>query len=243
MKRLRICLIGYGRMGKAIEQLAMQRGHNVFLIIDNEQDWLNNISDFLSADVAIDFSVPSKVMDNIHKCFDGNVPVVVGTTGWYNQLEEVESWCLQTNQSLFYAPNFSLGMNIVFEMNRMLAGLVTKGQYKITISETHHLNKKDAPSGTAIQLAKDIIQVNTQYKGWKIGNQKETDLLPIEVTRRDNVSGIHEITAVSNEDTITLRHEAGGLDGFALGSVLAAEFLYGKKGVFTVKDLLRNALQ
>ncbi|MFZ4463527.1 MAG: dihydrodipicolinate reductase C-terminal domain-containing protein, partial [Bacteroidales bacterium] len=109
--------------------------------------------------------------------------------------------------------------------------------------ETHHLNKKDAPSGTAIQLAKDIIQVNTHYKGWKIGNQKETDLLPIEVTRRDNVSGIHEITAVSNEDTITLRHEAGGLDGFALGSVLAAEFLYGKKGVFTVKDLLRNALQ
>lgn len=242
MKQLKICLIGYGRMGKEVEKFVIERGHQVYLKLDNEHDWLNNIKEFLLSDVAIDFSIPNKVINNIHKCFDGNIPIVVGTTGWYDKLTEVESWCKEINQSLFYAPNFSVGMNIVFEMNRLLAALTSQLDYKTTISETHHINKKDAPSGTAIQLANDIISNNQHYTGWKIGNQPDESLIPIEVARKENVSGIHEIVSQSNEDIITLRHEAKGLDGFALGAVLAAEFLYDKKGIFTINDLLKSAL-
>ncbi len=243
MKQLKICLIGYGRMGKEVEKFVIQRGHKVFLKLDNEHDWLNNIQDFLLSDVAIDFSIPNKVINNIHKCFDGNIPIVVGTTGWYDQLKEVKSWCIETNQSLFYAPNFSLGMNVVFEMNKLLAALTATYNYKFVISETHHINKIDAPSGTAIQLANDIIDKNSGYLGWKIGQHVADNLISIEVTRRENVSGIHEITAQSEEDKICLRHEAKGLDGFALGAVLAAEFLYDKKGIYTIDDLLNAALK
>lgn len=243
MKQLKICLIGYGRMGKEVEKFVVQRGHEMFLKLDNEHDWLNNIKEFLLCDVAIDFSIPNKVINNIHKCFDGNIPIVVGTTGWYDQLKEVESWCYEKNQSLFYAPNFSVGMNIVFEMNKMLAALSAKYNYKITLSETHHINKKDAPSGTAIQLANDIIDNSPDYSGWKIGSQQDETLIPIEVTRKENVSGIHEIIAQSDEDIISLRHEAKGLDGFALGAVLAAEFLFGKKGIYSINDLLKSGLK
>jgi len=239
MKQLKICLIGYGRMGKVVEKFVVQRGHEVYLKLDNERDWLNNIDQFLLSDIAIDFSLPLKVIDNIHKCFDGNIPIVVGTTGWYDQLKEVESWCIETNQSLFYAPNFSVGMNIVFEMNKLLAALTAHQNYTCSISESHHLNKKDAPSGTAIQLANDVIANNPKYVGWKIGLHHNQNLIPIEVTRKEKVSGIHEIVAKSEADIITLRHEACSLDGFALGAVLAAEFMYGKKGIFTINDLLQ----
>ncbi len=242
MKKLNICLIGYGRMGKEVEKISIERGHKIFLKLNSEQEWLTNINEFMKSDVAIDFSSPNRVVDNIHKCFDGNIPVVVGTTGWYNQLNEVENWCSETNQSLFHAPNFSVGMNIVFEMNQLLAKFTAKYDYTLSLSEEHHINKKDTPSGTALELAKEIIDQNHKYKGWKIGQHIDADLLPIEVTRRENVSGIHEIVAQSDEDIIILRHEARGLNGFALGAVLAAEFLYGKKGIFTIKDLLHSVL-
>jgi len=179
------------------------------------------------------------VTDNIHNCFNMHIPVVVGTTGWHNQLPEITTLCIEKNGSLFYASNYSLGMNIVFRLNQQLAKMLKGTNYKISIKESHHIQKLDAPSGTAITLANDVIKNHKGFKKWVIGTDAIEGILPIEVQRIGEVNGVHEIKAVSEEDTISLRHEAFSRKGFALGAVLAAEFLYDKKGVFSMDDLLK----
>lgn len=238
MQKLRIALIGYGKMGKELDAAARERGHEVFLKLDNERDWLSNIDQFMQADMAIDFSTPEKAVDNIHKCFDAGVPVVVGTTGWYLHLNEVINWCLTQQQSLFYAPNFSIGMNIMFMLNEKLAGLSAKFNYELSIKESHHIHKKDLPSGTAIRLADEIIKAAPRYKRWTVEPPKSKNELFIDATREGDITGFHQVFAFSDEDVISLTHEAYSRKGFARGAIMAAEFLYGRKGVFTMKDLL-----
>ena len=213
-------------MGKAVEALALERGHSVGVTIDNEDDWMGKIESLRECDVAVEFSTPATVVGNIMRCFDMGMPVVVGTTGWYDQLESVVHDCQQREQALFVASNFSIGMNIMFELNRRLAQLMDgREEYAASITETHHVHKLDAPSGTAISLANDMKE--------ELGRT-----VPITSIREGEVPGIHEVVYDSDIDTLTLRHSAKSRKGLALGAVLAAEFLEGKKGYYTMRDML-----
>jgi 4-hydroxy-tetrahydrodipicolinate reductase len=235
---LNILLIGYGRMGREVAKEATLRGHNIVAVIDSEADWSSNAAAIESADMAIDFSLPDLAVHNIVRCFGLGLPVVVGTTAWYARLDEVSDLCIEGNHSLFYAPNFSLGMNIVFRLNKQLAGLVNNTDYQLSISETHHIHKIDAPSGTAIQLANQLVERVDRYAGWTTESSQHNDLLPVTSLRTGEVPGTHEVIAESTQDTIRLVHEAKGRQGFALGAVLAAEFLSGRKGIFNMDQLL-----
>lgn len=243
MKSLQITLIGYGKMGKAVERMAKLRKHSIQLTLDNEHDWANKLEAFLQSDIAIDFSMPEKAVNNLYKCFDAGIPVVTGTTGWYDRLDEVKQICLLKKQSLFYAPNFNLGMNMVFRMNQSLARMIKKTGYEVMIRETHHIHKKDAPSGTALKLAEDIIRESGKYKGWATASDSTNAYLPIESVRKGEVHGIHELLLHSGHDEIMLRHKAKNRDGFALGAVMAAEYLYGNRGVFTMDDMIESYLK
>ena len=213
-------------MGKAVEALALERGHSVGVTIDDEDDWMRKIESLRECDVAVEFSTPATVVGNIMRCFDMGMPVVVGTTGWYDQLESVVHDCQQRDQALFVASNFSIGMNIMFELNRRLAQLMEgREEYAASITETHHVHKLDAPSGTAISLANDMKE--------ELGRT-----VPITSIREGEVPGIHEVVYDSDIDTLTLRHSAKSRKGLALGAVLAAEFLEGKKGYYTMRDML-----
>lgn len=240
MKKLQIALIGYGKMGKMIEEVGLERGHHILCTIDSDVDWQQKTHLLENADVAIDFSLPQTAVAHIQTLLGLNIPLVIGTTGWYSKLAEITAFCHKKNAALFYAPNFSLGMNIVFQLNQQLAKLVNTTAYRLSIKETHHIHKLDAPSGTALQLANDIIANNTTYSQWAITDMPDKEVLPIEVHREGEVNGIHEIIAHSPEDSFSLRHEAFSRRGFALGAVVAAEFLAGKTGVFTMKDLLHG---
>lgn len=233
-------MIGYGKMGKEIASVATERGHEITATIDSEADWMEKIDNLRQCDVAIEFSTPDTAVDNIMKCFNIGIPVVVGTTGWYDQLESVVHDCRQRgNAALFVASNFSIGVNIMFDINRRLADLMNRyPQYDVQISETHHVHKLDAPSGTAITLADDIIDRLDRKEEWKL-NGTQSDELCITAHREGEVSGIHQVTYNSEVDTISIRHEAKSRKGFALGAVLAAEFLEGKRGYFTMADLLQ----
>lgn len=243
---MKIALLGYGKMGKAIEAVAVDRGHDIGVTIDDEDDWMNKLDDLRDCDVAIDFSLPSTVVSNIMRCFDLDMPIVVGTTGWYDQLDSVVHDCQQRNQSLFVASNFSIGMNIMFELNRRLAQLMNGyDDYDVQIEETHHIHKLDAPSGTAITLANDIIEELDRKDEWQLKGEKtglfhrsKKDVVEITSVREGEVPGIHEVTYDSEIDTITLRHSAKSRKGLALGAVLAAEFMEGKKGYHTMRDLI-----
>ena len=247
---MNIILLGYGKMGHEVEQIALQRGHDIVARIDNEREFQDfsdsKILRFSDSDiVAIEFSTPSTALVNIKKCFDLNIPVVCGTTAWYNHLEEIKKQCIKENQALFYAPNFSIGMNITFMLNRQLAKITEKYNYNLSLIETHHIHKLDKPSGTAVKLAEDILNNNNNYKSWTltectIDNEQLTtdDVLPVEAIREGDVFGIHEVKAESDCDIIQLRHEAFSRKGFATGAVIAAEFLLGKKGIYTMNDLL-----
>ena len=243
---MNIILFGYGKMGHEVEKIALQRGHNIVARIDNESDsQILRLSDSEEV-VAIEFSTPATVLNNIYRCFDMNIPVVCGTTAWYQHLDEVKSRCEKENQTLFYAPNFSIGMNIMFMLNRQLAKITEKYDYKLSLTETHHIHKLDKPSGTAVKLAEDILDNNNNYKSWTleqltIDNEQLTinNVLPIEAIREGDVFGIHEVKAESDCDIIQLRHEAFSRKGFATGAVIAAEFLLGKKGIFTMENLLK----
>ena len=249
---MNIILLGYGKMGHEIEKIALQRGHNIVATIDNEEDFQNlrfsdsQILRFSDSDtVAIEFSTPATAYDNIKKCFDMNIPVVCGTTAWYQHFDEIKERCIKENQALFYAPNFSIGMNIMFMLNRQLAKITEKYDYKLSLTETHHIHKLDKPSGTAVKLAEDILDNNNNYKSWTLSkcimhnSQCIIDgELPIEAIREGDVFGIHEVKAESDCDIIQLRHEAFSRKGFATGAVIAAEFLLGKKGIYTMNDLL-----
>lgn len=234
---MKIALLGYGKMGHEVEKVALAQGHEIIVTIDNEQEWNERLDSLKKADVAIEFSQPDQAFANINRCFDLHLPIVVGTTAWYDHLDKVKQRCLSEGQSLFYAPNFSIGMNMVFMMNKQLACFAEQYGYSLKIAETHHIHKLDKPSGTAAKLANDIIAESSRYEHWSITEPYPTDCLPIEVSREGEVFGIHSITAQSSADRITLTHEAFSREGLAQGALAAAQFLMGKKGCFTMEDL------
>ena len=232
-------------MGHEVEKIALQRGHKILAKIDNENDW-NSFKASESQNlrisenvVAIEFSTPATAFDNIKRCFDMSIPVVCGTTAWYQHFDEIKERCEKESQALFYAPNFSIGMNIMFMLNQQLAKITEKYDYKLSLTETHHIHKLDKPSGTAVKLANDIVDNNKNYDSWKLSEDCLTNnVLPIESIREGEYFGIHEVKAESSCDIISLRHEAFSREGFATGAVIAAEFIIGKKGLFTMNDLL-----
>jgi 4-hydroxy-tetrahydrodipicolinate reductase len=236
---MNIALIGYGKMGKVIEGIAIDRGHNVNLKID-----LNNISDLNNenlqkSDVAIEFTGPHSAYENVMRCLEAGVPVVCGSTGWLNEYEKVVDYCNKKNGSLLYASNFSIGVNIFFELNRQLARMMSGQQeYNVTMSEVHHTQKKDAPSGTAITLAEQIIEHLKTKTSWVNHLSTIPAELSIESIREDPAPGTHRIKYSSQVDDIEIIHTAHSRDGFALGAVMAAEYLQDKKGVFSMKDVL-----
>ena len=235
---MKIAIIGYGKMGHEIEKAALARHHEIIVTIDNPQEWQERLEQLKQADVAIDFSQPDQVVGNIHRCFDWHIPIVVGTTAWQDHFEEIKVRCLNESQNLFHAPNFSIGMNIMFMLNRQLAKFAEKYGYQLSLAETHHIHKLDKPSGTAVKLANDILSVNHDYDHWSIDAPTDHTLY-INVTRIGEVNGIHSVVADSEADRLTLTHEAYNRKGFALGAITAAEFLVGKVGVFGMEDLMR----
>jgi 4-hydroxy-tetrahydrodipicolinate reductase len=236
---VKIILSGYGKMGKEVEKIALERNHHIIAIVDTEFDWDQILEKSLHADVVIDFSLPSTVINNIKNSFKLNIPIVTGTTGWYNQLQEIKTLCLTNNQTLFYSPNFSIGVNVFFEINKRLAQLMnTQEQYEVSIEETHHIQKLDAPSGTAITLAKDIINNIDRKKNWIKTNEKTDSTFEIKSKRIDNITGIHSVIYESPIDIIEIKHTAKNRRGLALGAVNAAEWVIGKKGIYEMKDLL-----
>lgn len=235
---MKIALFGYGKMGKEIEQIALQRKHDIVLKIDENNAGNISSDDLKRADVGIEFSTPHSVIHNIHTALDVQLPLVVGTTGWYDQLEEMKTRCLQKNGSLFYASNFSLGVNLFFKVNSYLAELMNKySDYDISMEEIHHIHKLDKPSGTAISLANQILEKVERKKNWSI-SEKKPETLFIQDVREGEVPGTHIVRYTSGIDDIEIMHKAHNRKGFALGAVLAAEFLHNKKGVYTMSDLI-----
>lgn len=230
---MKIALLGYGRMGKVIERIALERGHEIVLRKDSH----DTFAGLETADVAIDFSVPDAAVGNISACLNGNIPVVSGTTGWLEQYHDVAQLCEEKKGAFIYGSNFSLGVNIFFELNTYLAKMMSNlKQYKVTMEEIHHTQKLDAPSGTAITLAKDII-ANSDYSSWAIGNPQEDEIF-IDAKRIEGVPGTHSVYYTSDVDTIEIKHTAHSREGFAVGAVVAAEWLAGKTGIYTMKDVL-----
>ena len=229
---MKIGIIGYGKMGKAIEKVAIDRGHLIIFKTNNCD--LNLIKD---VDVTIEFSTPESAFTNIKNCIDSNVPVVSGTTGWLEDLDDIKKLCDKKNGSFLYASNFSLGANLFFELNKKLAHLMSdKNQYKTSIDETHHIHKLDKPSGTAITLADDIIS-NSRYKNWELDSNSK-DKININSSREKEVNGVHKVVYSSENDIISIKHEALNRNGFALGAVISAEWLVNKKGCFSISDML-----
>lgn len=230
---MKIALLGYGRMGKTIEKIAIERGHEVVLKIDeNIEDY-----DLSLADIAIDFSVPQAAFNNITTCFNYQIPVICGTTGWLENYEKAVEICEQENSAFIYASNFSIGVNLFFELNEKLAKMMRAfSNYSVEIEEIHHTQKLDAPSGTAISLAQQIIE-NSSKKAWKLNKAVENEI-PIYAKRIDNVPGTHTVSYKSEIDSIEIKHTAHSREGFALGAIIAAEWLKDKKGVYTMKDVL-----
>lgn len=236
---MKIALIGYGKMGKTIEQIAIRRGHQIVSIIDVNNPEAFNSPEFSRADVAIEFTTPATAVSNYKKCFAAHIPVVSGTTGWLAQLEEIKRLCAEEGQTFFYASNFSIGVNIFFAVNQYLAKIMNQfPAYDVSMTETHHIHKLDAPSGTAITLAEDIIKALDRKKAWKLETAETKEDLPIHAIREGEVPGIHEITYDSEVDYIRIEHSAKSREGFALGAVIAAEFTAGKKGFLGMDNLL-----
>ena len=236
---MKIALIGYGKMGKAIEEIAMKNGHEVVLKITSQNISDFNIENLQKADVAIEFTNPHSAVDNLKKCFDANIPVVCGSTGWLDQWQEIENYCTKKNGSLLFASNFSVGVNIFFELNKKLAALMNnRPEYKISIEEIHHTQKKDAPSGTAITLAEGILNNNHNKEKWVLGETENKTELSITSKRIDPAPGTHIINYNSLIDSIEIKHTAHSRVGFASGAVLAAEYILDKKGIFGMKDVL-----
>ncbi|HTR31000.1 MAG TPA: 4-hydroxy-tetrahydrodipicolinate reductase [Puia sp.] len=236
---MKIALIGYGKMGHAIEEIALHRGHEIALKvnIDNVED--NTTENIRKADAAIEFTGPHSAYDNIIRCLDAGVPVVSGSTGWLDKLDAVRLHCRQRQGSFLYASNFSVGVNIFFEVNRRLAALmVPHPEYEVRITEIHHTEKKDAPSGTAISLAEQILERIPRKKGWVNHLSDNLDELEILSERTDPAPGTHRVEYHSGIDTIEITHTAHNRRGFAMGAVLAAEYLLGKRGVFQMSDVL-----
>lgn len=236
---MKIALIGYGKMGKAIEEIALHRGHTIVLKVNDE-----NLGDFTKenvskADVAIEFTGPHTAYDNIKGIIDFGVPVVSGSTGWTERINEINKYCTEKNCTFLYASNFSVGVNVFFEINKRLASLMAPHtEYNISMEEIHHTQKKDAPSGTAITLAEQILERVPQKKKWVNQASNDASELPIISKREDPAPGTHSIKYSSSIDDIEIIHTAHNRKGFALGAVLAAEFIKDKKGIFSMKEVL-----
>jgi 4-hydroxy-tetrahydrodipicolinate reductase len=237
---MKIALLGYGKMGKEIEKIALERGHSVPLIIDINNKHDLTVQNLKKADVAIDFSIPESAFENILQCFEAGIPIVSGTTGWLDKFNVVTKICRDKNQTFFYASNYSLGVNLFFNLNRYLAKMMNSFEnYNVAMTEIHHTQKLDAPSGTAISLANDIISALERKKNWELTNKPSSDVLGITAVREGTVPGTHIITYDSDIDYIKIEHVAKGRKGFAFGAVLAAEFIKDKKGLFSMEDLLK----
>lgn len=236
---MNIALIGYGKMGKEIEQIALSRGHKIVLKVD-----INNAASFTTdelkkADAAIEFSTPETAVDNIYKCFEAGVPIIVGTTGWLNKLDEVKQKCADKKQGLFYASNYSIGVNLFFKLNEYLAKLMNSyPDYNVTMEEIHHIHKLDSPSGTAISLANQVLERLDVKQKWVNTTTQNKNELGIISKRIDEVPGTHTVTYGSAVDEISITHLAHNRKGFALGAVIAAEWMKNKKGVFGMNDLM-----
>lgn len=236
---MKIALIGYGKMGKEIEKIAISRGHEVNLIIDinNAEDL--TIENLRKSDVAIEFTIPGTAVKNYYTCFEAGIPVVSGTTGWLSKKDEVYNKCKESNGTFFYGSNFSVGVNLFFELNKKLAELMAVQEvYNVEMTEVHHTQKLDAPSGTAISLAEDIIEKLPMKKSWVNDKKPSADELNIHSERRGEVPGIHTVKYESDVDYIEITHSAKSRKGFALGAVLAAEYCMKNSGILSMKDLL-----
>lgn len=230
---MKIALLGYGKMGKVIEKIALERNHDIVL----KKNQNNSFEGLLSADVAIDFSVPTCAVENISECLNNGIPVISGTTGWLDDYPKILQLCTDKKGSFIYSSNFSLGVNVFFELNDYLAKLMTNlKQYNVSMEEIHHTQKLDAPSGTAITLAENIIK-HSDYTNWTLKNPTSNQIL-IEAKRIKNTPGTHSVFYNSDVDQIKIMHTAHSREGFALGAVIAAEWIIGKKGVFSMKDVL-----
>ncbi|TDS08394.1 4-hydroxy-tetrahydrodipicolinate reductase [Sphingobacterium paludis] len=242
---MKIILLGYGKMGQQIEKFALKRGHEIQLIVDKDNRESITAASLSGADVAIDFSEPAAAINNISLCFEANLPIVVGTTGWYEHLEEIKAVCLDANQSLLYGSNFSIGVNVFFHVNRLLAKAMSPyKQYDVQVEEIHHIHKLDSPSGTAITIAEGIldgVEGKTQWINNLVGEDEEripkADELLIESHRIEEVPGTHTVLYSSEVDQIEFKHTAHSRAGFALGAVIAAEWLQGRKGFYQVTEM------
>lgn len=236
---MNIALIGYGRMGHVIEEIAISRGHTIGIKID-----VDNINDlnpekFEGIDVAIEFSFPEAALKNITACLEMKVPVVSGTTGWLKDIEKAKEICRANNTSFIHSSNFSIGVNLLFHLNKEMAKQMQRYRdYKVSIEEIHHIKKLDAPSGTAIALAEGIREQHLGYKGWCFEKERSDDMIPLRSVREGTVPGTHIVTWDSEIDTLSLSHEAKNRKGLALGAVIAAEFIHDKNGIFTMNDVL-----
>lgn len=236
---MKIVLVGYGKMGKAIEEIALQKGHDILFRIDEQSTDLLKNDQLKTADVAIEFSTPDTAFDNMMKCFDAGVPVVCGTTGWLKHFPEMTQRVEKEGQTFLYASNFSIGVNLFFEINKTLAMLMEKQpQYEASMEEIHHTEKKDAPSGTAITLAEQILASLSRKNKWINETTAMANELEILSKRIDPAPGTHVVRYTSAIDDIEIRHTAHSRKGFAQGALTAAEFIHDKKGIFTMKDVL-----
>ena len=237
---MKIALIGYGKMGKAIEAIALERGHEIAVRIDAGGGSLFGSEALQTADVAIEFTNPEAAPLNVKAALAAGVPVVCGSTGWNAGIKNVENFCLEKDGALLVSSNFSVGVQLFFALNKHLARLMAgRPDYKVALQETHHTAKKDAPSGTAVTLAEGILAERNDYYSWHLGASEKTNSIPVEALREEAVPGTHVITYSSAIDEIQISHTAHSRAGFALGAVLAAEFLAGKKGVFSMEDVLQ----
>ena len=235
---MKIALLGYGKMGKEIEAIALQRHHTIVLKVGETNAASITKADLQQADVAIEFSTPHTVISNIKKCIDAQLPIVIGTTGWYDSFKDIENECQQKNGTIFHSTNFSLGVNIFMKVNSYLAELMNKyANYDVSMEEIHHIHKLDKPSGTAISLANQVLDKIERKKNWSI-THTDSETLFIKDVREGEVPGTHIIKYTSAVDDIEIMHKAHNRQGFALGAIIAAEYIYNKKGIFTMNDLM-----
>lgn len=234
---MKVTIIGYGKMGKEIEKILLRAGHEVLATIDNDQEWTERMDKFLRSDVAIEFSTPQTVIGNLNRCFEHHIPVVSGTTGWQDQREAVIARCKAQGGSLVYGSNFSIGANLFFAINSLMAKMMNEqSQYDVSIDETHHITKKDAPSGTAITTAQLLLAELQRKHGWKLGDAA-ADEIAVRAHRVGDAAGIHTVTYTSDEDRIEITHTANSRLGFAQGAVKAAAWLVKNPGIYEFKDI------
>ncbi|MBD5203134.1 MAG: 4-hydroxy-tetrahydrodipicolinate reductase [Bacteroides sp.] len=237
---MKTALIGYGKMGKAIERFLTQRGHEIVCVVEAGEEWKFSTDEFRSAEAAIEFTCPAAAARNIMLAAEAGVPVVCGSTGWYDRRQEVDDFVTAHDGALLAATNFSIGVNVMMELNRRLAAMMSSlPQYTPSLSETHHIHKLDHPSGTAITLLEQIMHEDPLYTAWS-EDEAAAGVIPVECERRGEVPGIHTVTWTSDVDSISITHDARSRDGFALGAVMAAEWIAGRKGIFTITQMLRS---